>query len=672
MSSILVLMVHDRLDLLKGCIQSMFSNTKFQFSEILICNDGSNRGTTKYLFDYVYNATGIKDVNLMHFSRNQGQGHILEFILNYATYKNPKYLFLLEQDYVWRKDWAEEAVAVLENSPHTIMVPATSHAGYYEEKSKEILWPNFAKEKFGSDLCPRDLMFKPFGLDIVNHEELQIRDKISVQGVSNSTTCNVIHWKRFHELRLDSNKVFNDEERFWIDVVRRACGIGLDTRVIVDDGMLSQGICYFWYKAYADKINKEKDFPILDICDFSIGNHLDGGGYHSKTSIIGVSTENSPKWEKDPPIIKKYKKPKAFVLRAPYSTSSGYETLITTITDELIKEDYDFYLEPVGPTKDKHLEKYKKYFKKTLPPEKLDCPELFICPMQVTDEGLRSWGYVPEKKRTLMTMWEASEINSQTAAEMSKMDKIIVPNHWNKRAIEKLVTQVPVHVVPLFADTEIFKYKEKKQSKVFVFGAGNSDPRKQLDKLISAFLKAFPSAQYSVDGKRVLVEGKLEKNEGVALVLKGSAGDEKRRFTDNRIKYITEKLSIEEMGDWYASLDCFVSIASAEGWGLMQHEAMACGTAVIAPLYAGLTEFMNQENCYPIKYKEVLADVSPWDITAGGLWSKYDEDHLIESMRHCYHNREQVHKRGKLAAEQVKKLTIKNTVNKIKEAMEIE
>ena len=25
-----------------------------------------------------------------------------------------------------------------------------------------------AKEKFGSDLCPRDLMFKPFGLDIVN------------------------------------------------------------------------------------------------------------------------------------------------------------------------------------------------------------------------------------------------------------------------------------------------------------------------------------------------------------------------------------------------------------------------------------------------------------------------------------------------------------------------
>ena len=686
MSSMLVLMVHNRLDMFEQCLNSMFSNTNFQFSEILICNDGSNRGTTKRILDYVYEHSGIKDVNLMHFSRNQGQGCILEFILNYATYKNPKYLFLLEQDYIWRKNWAEEAVAVLQNSTGTIMVPATSHKGYYKESAKYKTWPKSILDHFGDDPLPRKLMFKPFDLKIKNNKELQIREKIKVQGVSNSTTCNIVDWRKFHKLRENSNKIFNGNERFWKEAIRKACGIGnsfVDNRSIVDDGILSQGICYFWYKTYADKINKEKDFPILDICDHSIGNHLDVGGHHSAESFnFGYATDedgneffadraSTPKWTENPPVALK-NKPKAFVLRAPYSTSSGYETLITTITDELIKGDYDFYLEPVGPTKDKHLKKYKKYFEKTLPPEKFDCPELFICPMQVTDEGLRSWGYVPEKKRTLMTMWETSEINSQTAAEMSKMDKIIVPNHWNKRAIEKRVTQVPVHVVPLFADAEIFKYKEKKQSKVFMFGAGNSDPRKQLDKLISAFLKAFPSARYSADGKRVLVDGNLEKNEGVVLVLKGSAGDEKRRFTDNRIKYITERLSTEEMADWYASLDCFVSIASAEGWGLMQHEAMACGTAVIAPLYAGLTEFMNQENCYPIKYKEVLADVSPWDITAGGLWSKYDEDHLIESMRHCYYNREEVHKRGKLAAEQVKKLTIKNTVNKIKEAMEIE
>ena len=67
----------------------------------------------------------------MHFSRNQGQGCILEFILNYVTYKHPKYLFLLEQYYIWRKNWAEEAGAVVENSPRTIMVPGASHPDFY-------------------------------------------------------------------------------------------------------------------------------------------------------------------------------------------------------------------------------------------------------------------------------------------------------------------------------------------------------------------------------------------------------------------------------------------------------------------------------------------------------------------------------------------------------------
>ena len=83
MPSILALMVHNRLDMFEQCLDSMFSNTNFQFSEILICNDGSNRGTTKRILDYVYEASGVKDVNLMHFGRNQGQGCILEFILNH-------------------------------------------------------------------------------------------------------------------------------------------------------------------------------------------------------------------------------------------------------------------------------------------------------------------------------------------------------------------------------------------------------------------------------------------------------------------------------------------------------------------------------------------------------------------------------------------------------------
>tara|TARA_R100000008_G_scaffold76839_1_gene56928 strand:- start:534 stop:863 length:330 start_codon:yes stop_codon:yes gene_type:complete len=103
---------------------------------------------------------------------------------------------------------------------------------------------------------------------------------------------------------------------------------------------------------------------------------------------------------------------------------------------------------------------------------------------------------------------------------------------------------------------------------------------------------------------------------------------------------------------------------------MMQCESMACGTPVIAPVYGGLKEFMNEENSYPLKYTEVLADVSPWSVTAGGLWSKYDENDLIEKMKYCYNNQEELIAKGVIAAESVKKFTIQNMITKIKQVID--
>ena len=382
----LVLMVHNRLDMFEQSLDSMFCNTDFQFSEVLICNDGSNKGTTKEVFDYVYRHSGVQDVNLLHFGKNQGQGCILEFILNYATYKNPKYLFLLEQDYEWRTNWAEEAVAVLENSPSTVMVAAQSHRGYYQEHSKNKVWPESMVGYFGEDPLPRHLMHKPFNLDIRNHKEFQIRDKIKVQAVSNTTTCNIISWRRFYNLRLDSNKIYNGEERFWKEVVRKACGIGMDTRAIVDDGILSQGMCYFWYKTYEKQIDKNVDFPILDICDYSIGNHLNEGGHHSAESYIGgakwwPTRAGTEKWQQNN-LLKNKEKNEYFVFRAPFNVVSGYGRLVEVIAEEIIKDDEkEIYFAQITEGLNDTFNKYKEYMIKKLPPSKFNCKELMISPM---------------------------------------------------------------------------------------------------------------------------------------------------------------------------------------------------------------------------------------------------------------------------------------------------
>jgi len=656
MYSMLVLMVHNRLDMFEQSLASMFSNTDFQFSEVLICNDGSNKGTTKEVFDYVYKYSGVQDVNLLHFGKNQGQGCILEFILNYATYKNPKYLFLLEQDYEWRNNWAEEAVAVLENSPSTVMVAAQSHRGYYQEYSKNTVWPESMVSYFGEDPLPRHLMHKSFNLDIRNHKEFQIRDKIKVQAVSNTTTCNIINWRRFYNLRLDSNKIYNGEERFWKEVVRKACGIGMDTRAIVDDGILSQGICYFWYKTYEKQIDKNVDFPILDICDYSIGNHLDEGGHHSAESYIGgakwwPTRAGTEKWQQNA-LLKNKEKNKCLVFRAPFNVVSGYGRLVEVIAEKIIKEDKEIYFAQLSQACRDTFDKYKEYMIKTLPPSEFNCKELMISPMQVTDVGLEGWNQLPEKKRTLFTMWECSALNSKCVTALNRMENIIVPNEWNVETLKYSGVKVPVYKVPLFVDTEIFKFKEKQQSEIFKIGIGNDDPRKNLEDTLKIFLKAFPINKY----KNIRLEIKSSKNV---------------RLTDNRIKYLNKSLTDNEMAEWYQSLDCFVSLASAEGWGMMQCESMACGTPVIAPVYGGLKEFMNEENSYPLKYTEVLADVTPWSITAGGLWSKYDENDLIEKMKHCYDNQKELINKGSIASESVKKFTIESMMNKIKKIMEL-
>ena len=120
---------------------------------------------------------------------------------------------------------------------------------------------------------------------------------------------------------------------------------------------------------------------------------------------------------------------------------------------------------------------------------------------------------------------------------------------------------------------------------------------------------------------------------------------------------------------WYDSLNVFVSGVSAEGWGFMQHESMACGRPVIAAKYAGLCEFMSENNSFCIDYKEVPS-TGYWE-NAGAKWSKFDEEHLIETMRYAYNNPNIVKKKGLLASQNVSKFSITNFIDNIYNIIDI-
>jgi len=330
---------------------------------------------------------------------------------------------------------------------------------------------------------------------------------------------------------------------------------------------------------------------------------------------------------------------KNITLSSVYNFKSGYKTILQTLLEYLPLNNISIRSRSYSSI-DKEFEKYFNNISYV----KEDCDLLLLTPCCEIDNTHPLFFISPHKCRLFFTMWESTRTSDIFIDQLNKNKAIIVPNKWNKYNFQNQGCEVPVHVVPLFVDTNIFNYTLPNQSDTFVFGTANNDPRKRLYETIKCFLKAFPNE------KDVIL--KIKSNEKLPF-----------KFLDNRIKITTENYNNIQLKNWYTSLDVFVSGVSAEGWGLHQHESMACGRPVIAANYAGLNEFMTEQNGFCLNYKEVESEGN-WKVP-GGKWSKYDEDHMIETMRYCYNNRDVVEKKGVLASKNVSSLNIPNFIHNI-------
>lgn len=332
---------------------------------------------------------------------------------------------------------------------------------------------------------------------------------------------------------------------------------------------------------------------------------------------------------------------KSITLSSMFNFTSGYDVLLATILENL---NLEFHIRPrsFSPVS----EKYKKYFQNILY-KKEECDLCILPAMSHFDITHPLFHINNHPNRVFFTMWESSRIGDIFIDKLNNMNCIIVPNEWNKQNFINQGCNVPIYKINLFVDSNIFNYDPLRNNDIFVFGCGNNDPRKRLKQTIHCFLKAFPT----------------EKN--VKLKIKTTGTNFK--FIDSRIEIENKFLSVEKMKEWYSSINVFVSGVSAEGWGFMQHESMAVGRPVIAPIYGGLCEFMNDTNSFPIDYVEVDSE-GYWE-SPGGKWSCFNEDHMIETMRFCYNNRSVVEQKGKIASSDVVKLDIASFCNSLKKIL---
>ena len=84
---------------------------------------------------------------------------------------------------------------------------------------------------------------------------------------------------------------------------------------------------------------------------------------------------------------------------------------------------------------------------------------------------------------------------------------------------------------------------------------------------------------------------------------------------------------------------------------------MYLGKPVIGTAYSGNMDFMNVGNSFPVKYRLVEVGEQEYPpYKRGYVWADPDVGHASELMRFVYENREQAHKVGRRAQDDIKAL----------------
>ena len=240
--------------------------------------------------------------------------------------------------------------------------------------------------------------------------------------------------------------------------------------------------------------------------------------------------------------------------------------------------------------------------------------------------------------------WPIFELDTFTDLEKShlkSLDHIFVCSSWAKQIVIDNGINIPVDVVPLGVDRNIFheninpENSNNKSNKRYTFlSCGKYEERKGQRQIVDAFNLAFNSA----DDVHLLISmhnqfmQKNQFNEVVKSFKETKLGD--------KISFIGPFETQEELARYMAFSDCGVFPSKAEGWGLETLEMMSCGNPVIVSDYSAHTEYCNNENSILIPVNETTVAYDGVWFHGQGKWAKIETDILVEKMRHAYKSRQ--------------------------------
>jgi hypothetical protein len=191
---------------------------------------------------------------------------------------------------------------------------------------------------------------------------------------------------------------------------------------------------------------------------------------------------------------------------------------------------------------------------------------------------------------------------------------------------------------------------------LFMFDFFSTIQRKNPVGLITAFRSAF------------------EPGEGPQLVVKTINGAHRPRALEEvfwaargrpDVHVIDRSLSARERDALVSGCDCYVSLHRSEGFGLTLAECMALGKPVIGTAFSATTDFMNEENSYPVAYEMTRVGADCEIYPSEGTWAEPDVAEAAALMRRVIERPEEAREKGERARADIARLYSPRTIGEL-------
>ena len=293
-------------------------------------------------------------------------------------------------------------------------------------------------------------------------------------------------------------------------------------------------------------------------------------------------------------------------------------------------------------------------------------------------------------KRIFFTMMETASLHQVFVDHCNRFsDEVWVPSQANKQLFESHGVNKKIKVVPLGIDEILY----------FQSGGGKKDVtgyRSLFGRPVESGLKSFKflsviqwNFRKGFDALLQSFVRAFDDSDDVCLVIATQCthetviGDLKsylpRGSNLPQVVLYNHIIPTVDMPSFYRNFDCYIHMSRGEGFSLTQIEAGACGLPVISNCHSGMTEYITEQNSYPIECTELekccdrLAQIC-FFYQNQYLWKVGEKQiqQAIEYMRYVVSNYPSAQKKAELMrAEIVEKYTWEKTTRRVAQQLRL-